>query len=971
MRRIAHRILVQIIMVLSLCLLTPDAVFAQTAEPQTAEIQTHETQTIQVGYYEDGDYMSLNQQGEYVGYNIEFLQEIAKQSGLRFEIVDAGSWNAAYHMLVDGEIDLLPSVYFSEERLNEILFVTQPMCSIYTTLNVRMDDERYDYEDFKAFEGMKVGIIKGGIDGVRFREFCAEHQITLDIIDYEETGELLSALDQGVLDGVAITHLGKNSSYRSVAQFSPSPLYFAVTKKNPGLLDDLNRAMNSILLNNPGYSTDLYDKYLSPSTNQKPVFTRDERQYMAQAGPVVVSYDPGFAPLSYQDKNSGEFRGVVSDIFHFIESNSELFFVYEAHPQSEALELLSQGKVDALCVSDGDYLWDGRNHINSTLYYLSSPTSLITRNNSAVQEVLALPKGYQLSEEVAKDFPNSVIHYFSSIRECLDAVHQGKADAAYLNTQTAGSFLDDIYYNDMNETTLSRYTNKLCIGVSSNADPRLYSILNKCIQYLPAEQVDAFMIKNSADAKDISLAEFVEQHTWPVMGGVSLILGIIILLVSYNLRNALRSNRRIQELLYKDELTGLDSMNGFYGKWSALTSNKKQHGLALLYGDIRQFKLINDTFGFAMGDKVLLTCARVLSEALGPKECCGRISADNFVLLLQYQSWEQLTLRLTACVDKLDQWRKEETEIPNRIHVVFGVYLTGQAEDPDIHQMMDLANYARRHAKNTPGSFAVLYDEQMRRAAVVAGQLESSLDQALSCNEFEVYYQPKVSIRDAQVIGSEALIRWNHPEKGFLMPGTFIPLFEKNGMVKKVDFWLFETVCRTIQSWKQQGIRLLPVSCNFSRLHFIEPDFPEQVCRIADRYGIPKNLLEIEITESALLEDSDTIVSMLPRLKELGFLISIDDFGSGYSSLGQLQQLTADILKLDRSFVCHGVAGIREQIVLRNLIQMAGELGMTVICEGVENRTQSQLLQAMGCRFAQGFYFHRPMPQADYEELLS
>ncbi|WP_243009017.1 EAL domain-containing protein [Clostridium sp. AM58-1XD] len=162
-------------------------------------------------------------------------------------------------------------------------------------------------------------------------------------------------------------------------------------------------------------------------------------------------------------------------------------------------------------------------------------------------------------------------------------------------------------------------------------------------------------------------------------------------------------------------------------------------------------------------------------------------------------------------------------------------------------------------------------------------------------------------MKDGHVVGSEALVRWNHSKRGFLMPGTFIPLFEKNGAVRKIDFWLLEDVCKTMRKWEDQGIGLLPVSCNFSRLHFQQPDFPERICETVDRWKISHDLLEIEITESALTEESGIIEKMLTRLKELGFKIAIDDFGSGYSSLGQLRQLPADVLKLDRSFVCHAL----------------------------------------------------------------
>ena len=200
-----------------------------------------------VGYYEDGDYMYHNAQGEYEGYNFEFLQEVSKLSGLSYEVVDSPSWQEAFRLLIDGRIDILPAVYRTESRMDQMLFTDESMCTIYTTLNVRMDDNRYNYEDFDAFQGMKVGIIKGGEDGESFKRYCAENSVTLTIVEYDETQKLLDALGNGTLDGVAITHLGRSSVFRSVARFAPTPMYIAVSKQRPDLLAQINRSINDIL----------------------------------------------------------------------------------------------------------------------------------------------------------------------------------------------------------------------------------------------------------------------------------------------------------------------------------------------------------------------------------------------------------------------------------------------------------------------------------------------------------------------------------------------------------------------------------------------------------------------------------------------------------------------------------------------------------------------------------------------------
>lgn len=521
----------RLVIFIAVCLLM--AVWA----PLTVFAAESDTRTIKVGYYEDGDYMSKNQQGEYVGFNIEFLQELAKQTDLKFEFVDAVSWPGAYEMLVNGEIDLLPAVYRTEERENVMKFVTLPMCNIYTTLNVRMDDGRYDYEDFSGFEGMKVGIIRGGVDGENFKAFCREHNVNLEILEYNETEELLNALEENAVDGVAITHLGKNSSFRSVAQFAPSPLFFAVAMDEPELLAELNRAMNQILLSNPSYETDLYNKYLAPSPNQKPVFTKGELQYIQEGTPVVVSYDPDFAPLSYQNEKTGAFEGVSADVFEFISANSRIEFRFEAHSQSEGLELLRQGKVDALCHSDGDYLWDGRNNMKSTLYYLSTPTTMITRNGADGIETLALTEGYQLSETVEKDNPDWTIRHYLTAEECLEAVRNGDADATYINTPVSSLLLGEADRGILNRAILSRYISKMRIGISDAADARLFSIIDKCIQYLPEEQVDTFLVTNSSLANTVTLRTLLYSHPIMVVGvcaGILLLLSGIVVLLSYN-----------------------------------------------------------------------------------------------------------------------------------------------------------------------------------------------------------------------------------------------------------------------------------------------------------------------------------------------------------------------------------------------------------------------------------------------------
>ena len=814
---------------------------------------------------------------------------------------------------------------------------------------------------------MRVGIIKGGEVGESFKRYCAQNGVALTIIEYDETQELLDALGSGTLDGVAITHLGRSSVFRSVARFAPTPMYIAVSKQRPDLLAQINRSINDILLRNPDYRTDLYDKYLSPSSNQVPVLTKEEVEYIEAADePIHISYDPSFAPFSYKDAE-GELNGIMADIFARIAEKSGLDFQFEACPAATALRAVKLGETDAVSVVDGDYLWDERNHMNTTLRFLNTPSAMITQAERTEIEVLALPEGYQLSEHVAQNNPEKEIQYYDSIQACFDAVLDGKAQATYTNTQTANYIISDPKYEKLHVTALTQYPNDLCIGVSKSADPRLFSILDKYIQYMSNEEIDTLLLNNSVSVRPITMEAFVHQNIWLITGLVAAVSGSIILLLCINLFDISRSKRRIQDLLYRDELTGLDNINRFYVRAEELLATGKY---AVVYCDIDRFKLINDTFGFEEGDEVLRAFGSILQKSMEDRECCARLSADNFVMLRHYKQWETLAADLMHIQAVLNKWRGERGIIPYEIAVSFGVYQADAGETNDMKQMLDFANYAMRSAKTAAGGSCFLYDEQMRNKALFEQGLEGRLASAMEQGEFEAYYQPKVDMDTGRIVGCEALVRWNHPEQGLLMPGSFIPFFEKKGLIVRVDLHMFEQVCRTVRRWLDEGRPAVTVSCNFSQMHFGHDGFAGQVSEIADRFQVPHHLLEVEITESAIADAPESVSSALTELKMRGFQIAIDDFGSGYSSLGQLQRLRADVLKLDRSFVCAGLQGPREQIVIENLVNMASELGMEVVCEGVETQVQVKVLQDIGCHIAQGYYYYRPMQTAAFEQLL-
>ena len=462
----------------------------------------------------------------------------------------------------------------------------------------------------------------------------------------------------------------------------------------------------------------------------------------------------------------------------------------------------------------------------------------------------------------------------------------------------------------------------------------------------------------------------VQDHPLHVVGVVTLLFILLIVALLVGMAGKCSRICRMEALLNKDELTGLPNMEKLKSLCSVLLTTQITADYMLLSGDICQFKTINDQFGFGMGDRLLQAYAAILQRNVLPEECCARISSDLFVLLLRFDNWEQLAARVREMDNELDEWRKQQS-LPYAVRTVYGAYHVPKAQHYDVQLMLDMANYARLEAKRSSGIPMVLYNERMRQEALLCQELTGKLEEALENGEIEVWHQAKVDMRTGTIVGSEALVRWNHPQRGLLLPGSFIPLFERNGLVTSIDFYVFEQTCRSLRSWKLRNLPMHAVSCNFSRLHFDRPNFTQRLADIADRHGVPRHLLEIEITESAIMNNPEAVWVQIVQLKEMGFKTAIDDFGAGYSSLGIVQMLDTDCLKIDRSFIQRDLPGRRAQIVLGNIIRLADDLGMNVICEGVETAEQSAIIMKLGCYTAQGFFYAKPEPTHDFEARLA
>ena len=425
----------------------------------------------------------------------------------------------------------------------------------------------------------------------------------------------------------------------------------------------------------------------------------------------------------------------------------------------------------------------------------------------------------------------------------------------------------------------------------------------------------------------------------------------------------LRETAAMINMIQYDRLTGLYSKQYFYQQAGEVLLRNPDQQYDIICSDIENFKLINDVFGVKAGDRLLRGIGNAYAERLKGIGICGRLNSDQFACLLKHRD------------DYTDDMFIEASILTNGLldipHIVmkWGIYNV-EDRSVSIEQICDRALLAARSIKGQYGKYFAIYDDTLRNQLLREQAITDSMESALSQNQFLVYLQPKYRIKDEVLVGAEALVRWNHPVWGFLSPAEFIPLFEKNGFITRLDRFVWEKACAVLHDWDERGYYPMSVSVNVSRADIYNEDLADTLVKIIEKYDLDPSRLHLEITESAYTENPKQIIDTVTTLRELGFVIEMDDFGSGYSSLNMLNDMPIDILKLDMKFIRSEMAKPKSQGILQFIINLASWMNLSVVAEGVETKAQLLRLTEIGCDYVQGYYFAKPMPCQEFEGLL-
>ena len=433
------------------------------------------------------------------------------------------------------------------------------------------------------------------------------------------------------------------------------------------------------------------------------------------------------------------------------------------------------------------------------------------------------------------------------------------------------------------------------------------------------------------------------------------------------------SHEKFRHAAYHDELTGLPNRNYFIDRLKLMLQESKDNAeanFAVLLLDLNRFKTINDSLGHSMGDRLIRNVGKRLGEMVREDDMVARFSGDKFGIILS-----DLLLRdeALAFADRLNKRVAEPYTIEGRqvftnvkIGIAFGNSRYVEAED-----LLRDADIAMYYAKDNDENH-VIFDQKMHIRAVTRMQLETDLRYAVERKEFELFYQPIIGLESAELIGFEALVRWNHPTRGLVPPNEFIPISENTGLIVPMTIQILHSACNQVARWQARnpGGPLLSVAVNLSGKHFAHPNLVDQINAVLEETRISPSSLKLELTESAVMENAETAILMLKEIKKTGVQISIDDFGTGYSSLSYLHRFPIDLLKVDRSFVSAMEENTENGEIVRTVIALAKALNLKVVAEGIESIHQFHQLRILGCEYGQGYLFSKPLPVVEIEKLL-
>lgn len=936
-----------------------------------SDVQAAGKRHVKVAFFPMDGYHIINADGSYSGMDVEYLDALCDYVNWEIEYVECASWEEALRLLRDEQVDLVGSAQYSYERSKTYKYADLSSGYTFGVIATNPDSE-IAYEDFDAMQDITFGIVKNYIRRNEFFQYLYANGVSHPVTkEYASTADLQKALADGEVDALVHSFTEVKEGQRLIGRFAPRPFYYITYPGNDDVIRELNQAMADLKMNRPDLETELMKRFYYSRFDKKALLTTEETEYIAGKRAVVIGYLDGCYPFSYEE--DGEFRGLARDVLEDSVSAVGLRFeYYRIENRLEAHKALKNGDIDVLayCTDAGNTEVQKKDGLKPATRLANVPLVLVVQKNEDSGEIGKLATVSFLEDKVgtAPVTEQTEIVIYDTQEECIDAVKDGIVDAVLCDGYFAEYMMrTEVRYRNLQVKNVLNGEYSVFMSVRE-ADRTLADILEKTVPMVDSKAINTYMLQENTYPL-ISVMNFVQNNSiWII--GILLIFVVLVVAVAVHM---IKDSEKIQKLMYKDTKMDIWNLNYliFIGEHRLLPERKEQY--AVVYVNLAQFRRYNVIYGWNAGERLLESVANILIRNVDPQtEVCARNQGDRFVLLLCYTDSEAFMERIRKI--KLEVESRILISTENYMSLQMGIYYIPD-DSSDLRVAINYANQALESTGSGKEAEIKVYDDTLEKQIRERHDREKLLESVDVNKDFTVYYQPKVDIRTGKITGAEALVRFLDPTDGGAVkaPGFFVPYYEQTGKITELDFFVFESVCKMLRRRLDAGLPVVTVSCNFSRMHFLKPDFPEHFVKVLNRYRISKELIEVEITETLVVEElqQHMVKHTLDILKEKGIRLSIDDFGAGYSSLGIFEQIPASVIKLDRSFLLNQEDHDRQVKIMRGIVKLAEELEAQVVCEGVETQADVSLMHEIGAYVAQGYFYSRPVPEQEFEDKLA
>ncbi len=754
-----------------------------------------------------------------------------------------------------------------------------------------------------------------------------------------------------------------------VAPHQVTPLFYVMRKGDDARFGRLEQANDEMAANRPFFIEALARMYVDRQPVSVLRLTKEERDYLAEHPVLRAVAVANERPMAFI-KEDGTFAGRVKKLADRIEQDLGVTLEIKAvSSYDEADAAIADGSADLLLNLDWDIAFAASKGMAAATGYRTDYYTAVTRRFSDLTHpVIAAVDSRTTDRMLRTRYADDQIRIYPTVDACFDAVKSGDADITFVRQETAQYAIWQGDFPDLVSDGTVAFERRSSIGVAERVSEHLLPILDKEINTIMSGAAqDSLAPQQVSEARRRSLRSLIYTYPLYFVGGVFLVGLLFVLVLWYTLRQRRRHMDEIQHIVDTDSYTGLRSHAWIEHQFEALTRDLPVDGRAwyfIVFGVVN-FDAIVGTYGQEVVTGMIRRFTEQLGEVSWAKACASHASAGHVLCLAQAKDLDILIEAVRHQKEVQEYVRVGDMNVHVPIHA--GIAAVGFPPE-ERRKIFEHANLAMHETNDVQ-----VYNDAMQASALERSQIESLQQAALDREEFVIWYQPKYDLKTKKCIGAEALVRWKSKELGFLPPGKFIPLFERNGFITKLDFYNLVHVMKMQRDRRAKGLPVVPVSVNQSRFHMQEKGYLQRMAELVGIYSTDG--VELELTETAFdlagREQRENALAVVTELKRLGFRIDMDDFGSGYSDLTLLDALPLDVMKLDRSLLLASENSERMRSVLARMTDLGHALGMTVICEGIETEEQEQMLIDCGCEHGQGYLYGKPMPQEEFESFLA